>query len=497
MEKNVKKFSKKNLKRKTNIKEVNIGLEVHCQLTGLKTKLFCGCSTDYRGKSPNTYTCPICLGTPGTLPTVNKRAIHDALMVALALKSEISKETLFYRKNYYYPDMSKNFQISQYDSAGGIPIASGGLIKVQFNHTGRVIRIRRIQLEEDPAKLSHLGSIDSSSYTLVDYNRAGIALLEIVTEPDLESPKEARLFLQKLRSILEHLDVSDGRLEGAMRCDANISLGKGSRIEIKNISSFKEVERALIFEIARQKSMIKKGLIVDMETRHWDDVRRLTTTLRTKESEMDYRYFPEPDLVPILISAELVEKISNNMSELPDSRRERLVKQYKIPQYDAEVLTSDKTLADFFEKSAKLYFNAKKVANWILSDVLRRLHEENLEIDEAKITPQIFVEMIKLIDDGTISGKIAKSILPEMIRTGKSPKDIALKKNMIRISSYAEIEKVTEQVFNEHPQAVHDALIDNKALHYLVGQLMKITKGRADPKLANLIIRKKLDAKKR
>ncbi len=490
------KISKQILKKETNIKDINVGLEVHCQLTNLKTKLFCGCSTDYRSKPPNTYTCPICLGIPGSLPTINKKAFHAALMVALALKSKISKETLFYRKNYYYPDMSKNFQISQYDFAGGIPIASGGLIKLQVNHTSRSIRIRRIQIEEDPAKLIHLGSIDTSPYTLVDYNRAGIALLEIVTEPDLKSPKEARLFLQKLRSILEHLDVSDGGLEGAMRCDANISVGKGNRIEIKNISSFREVERALIFEIVRQKSMIKKGLAVEMETRHWDDVRRLTITLRIKESEKDYRYFPEPDLVPIIISAELVEKIRTNMSELPDSRRERLVKHYKIPQYDAEVLTSDKTLADFFEKSAKLNVNAKKVANWIMSDLLRRLHEENLEIDESKITPKRFVEMIKLIDDGMISGKIAKSILPEMIRTGQSPKEIALKKNMIRISSYTEIERVTEKVFKEHPQAVQDALIDDKALHYLVGQLMKLTKGRADPKLANLIIRKKLDLQK-
>lgn len=478
------------------VEDITIGLEVHCQLTNLKTKLFCGCSSDYRGKPPNTYVCPICLGIPGSLPMVNKRAIEDASMVALALKSKVSERTLFFRKNYYYPDMPKNFQISQYDQAGGIPIAAGGKVNIQVDHVKKIVRIRRIQLEEDPAKLVHLGPIDSSPYTLVDYNRAGVALLEIVTDPVLKSPREARIFLQKLRSILEHLGISDGRLEGAMRCDANISLGKGKRVEIKNISSFKEVEKALNFEIARQKSRITKGLEVEMETRHWDEIRRVTITLRTKEAEHDYRYFPEPDLVPIVVSKELMEEIGRTMPELPDTRHDRLVEQYKIPSYDAGVLTSDKALADFFEESARLYPNAKKVSNWMMSDLLRWLHEEDLEINDSKIMPQNLVEMIKLIDDGTISGKIAKSVLPEMIRTGKPPKEIVTEKNLIRIASRKEIERLAEQVFEGNPKAVQDAAIDEKAVHYLVGQLMKLTKGKADPQLTNQIIREKLKARK-
>lgn len=485
--------SDENIKGEAFDEEIVIGLEIHCQLTNLKTKLFCGCSADYRSKPPNTFTCPVCLGIPGSLPVVNKKAIDDAIMASFALKSKLSEINMFYRKNYYYPDMPKNFQISQYDRAGGIPIASGGSVNIQVNSIERIIKIGRIQLEEDPGKLVHLGSIDSSPYTLVDYNRAGISLLEIVTEPDLKSPKEARIFLQKLRSIIEHLGISDGRLEGAMRCDANISIGKGKRVEIKNISSFKEVEKALSFEITRQKSMIRKGFIVTMETRHWDDTRRISITLRTKEAEHDYRYFPEPDLVPIVISKELVYKIVKTIPELPDTRRERFVKQYGIPLHDAGVLTSDKALADFFEESVKTYPNAKKIANWVMGDLLRRLHEEDIEINESKITPQKIVEMIKLIDDGTISGKIAKSVLPEIIHTGKSSKEIVNEKNLIRISSLKEIEKLTDQVFKENPKAVEDALTDEKAFHYLVGQLMKLTDGKADPQITNQIIREKLN----
>jgi len=473
-------------------RNVKIGLEIHCQLTNLNTKLFCGCSADYRGKPSNTHVCPVCLGIPGSLPVGNKDVVKDAILVALALESKIMSKLLFFRKNYFYPDMPKNFQISQYDKAGGVPIAIGGHVPIQVSNREKKVEIIRIQIEEDPAKLLHQGSIDVSPYTLVDYNRAGIALLEIVTEPCLNSPKEARIFLQKLRSILEHLGVSDGKLEGAMRCDANISLIGGDRVEIKNISSFKEVERALTFEIVRQRSLFSRGRKVEMETRHWDVVRRITISLRTKEAEQDYRYFPELDLVPITISNEAIEKIRRKMPELPDARRKRFMEEYKLPAYDAEVLTGSKALADFFEECVKIYPYAKKISNWIMTDLQRWLHEKNVEIFESRITPQALVSMIRLIDDGTISGKIAKRVLPELIITGKSPEEIVEEKQLLRISSRQEIEKLADKVLEDNPNAVKDALVDEKAVHYLVGQLMKLSKGKADPQLSNVIMKEKL-----
>ena len=473
-------------------KNVKIGLEIHCQLTNLNTKLFCSCSADYRRKPSNTHLCPVCLGIPGSLPVGNKDAVKDAILVGLALESKIMSRLLFFRKNYFYPDMSKNFQISQYDKAGGVPIAIGGHVTIEVGNRKKKVEIIRIQIEEDPAKLLHQGSIDVSPYTLVDYNRAGIALLEIVTEPCLGSPKEARIFLQKLRSILEHLGVSDGKLEGAMRCDANISHIGGDRVEIKNISSFKEVERALTFEIVRQKSLLSRGGKVKMETRHWDDGRKITISLRTKETEQDYRYFPELDLVPITISKEDIEKLKSEMPELPDARRKRFMEEYKLPTYDSGVLTNSKALGDFFEECAKIYLYPKKVSNWIMTDLQRWLHEKNVEISKSRITPQALVSMIRLIDRGTISGKIAKRILPELIITGKSPEEIVEEQQLLRISSRLEIEKLADKVLESNPKAVKDALVDEKAVHYLIGQLMKLSKGKADPQLSNEIMKEKL-----
>ena len=473
------------------IPEVKIGLEVHCQLTNLKTKLFCGCPSNYRGDPPNTHLCPVCLGIPGALPVLNAKAVEDAVMIALALNSEISRRTTFFRKNYYYPDMAKNFQISQYDKAGGIPIALGGTVKIEADHD-RKIRIRRIQLEEDPAKLVHPGTIETSPYTLVDYNRSGIALTEIVTEPDLSSPGEARIFLKKMRSILEHLGVSDGELEGAMRCDANISLAGGGRVEVKNISSFKEVERALRFEIMRQASRIEKGVRVEMETRHWDEARRITISLRTKETEQEYRYFPEPDLVPLIISEDYIEKCRKQMPELPDARANRFVKQYGLPLYDAKVLIAEKALADFFEQCAKAYHDPKKISNWMMGDLLRRLHEKDIDIHESKITPEHLVKMVKLIDDGVISGKIAKKVIRMIVETGKTPEEIVEEEGLIRITSEKLLEKMVAEVFERHQKAVRDALKDEKAAHFLVGELMRATDGKADPQLTNRIVKRKL-----
>jgi aspartyl-tRNA(Asn)/glutamyl-tRNA(Gln) amidotransferase subunit B len=474
--------------------DIKIGLEVHVQLTNLKSKLFCGCSTAYRRDPPNSHVCPTCLGLPGALPTVNKKAIEYAILLAAALDSTVSRKSYFFRKNYYYPDMAKNFQISQYDKAGGVPIAIGGSIAIQVDHEDREIRIIRLQLEEDPAKLVHLGSIDLSPYTLIDYNRAGIALLEVVTEPDLRSPREARLFLQKLRSILEHLGISDGQYEGSMRCDANISLSGGKRVEIKNISSFKEVERALGFEITRQHSLVLRGHAVDMETRHWDETRRATISLRSKEAEHDYRYFPEPDLAPVVIPSSWITNLSSHIPELPDSRRNRFIEEYDLPSYDATVLTREKSLADFFEECVQLYSHAKIVSNWIMGDIQRWLHQFTLTLLESNLTPKILVELLQLIDEGIISGKIAKQILPKMIQTGRSPRVIVEEQGLIRIASPQTLQEIINQVFDQYPQAVTDALDDAKAIHFLVGQVMSITEGKADPALTNRLVQRQINA---
>ncbi|MEM2341251.1 MAG: Asp-tRNA(Asn)/Glu-tRNA(Gln) amidotransferase subunit GatB [Candidatus Bathyarchaeia archaeon] len=474
--------------------DVKIGLEVHVQLTGLKSKLFCSCPSDYRGKEPNTVVCPVCLGLPGALPVLNRKAVEYAIMAALALNCKISERMIFFRKNYYYPDLPKNFQITQYDRAGGVPLAVNGYLYIEDYYGGeKKINISRVHLEEDPGRLVHIGPIDQSPYALVDYNRSGIALLEIVTEPDMRSPRESRLFLQKLRNILEHLGIFNGSLEGSMRCDANISLAGGTRVEIKNITSFKEVERALNFEIVRQKSLIEKGIMIKRETRHWDEVRRITVSLRTKEEEQDYRYFPEPDLVPVVIDKDLIEKIRAEMPELPDERAKRFMIMYGLPKHDAKVLVSSKHIADFFEECVKLYNKPKEISNWIMSDMLRYLYENNLELYESKITPHMLVEMIRLIYEGVISGKIAKRILPIMIVSGKDPRRIIEEEELTKISDRNILDKIAERVFEENPKAVQDALIDEKAVHYLIGQLMKLTRGKADPILANKIIREKLE----
>jgi aspartyl-tRNA(Asn)/glutamyl-tRNA(Gln) amidotransferase subunit B len=471
---------------------VKIGLEVHAQLTILKTKLFCSCSSDYRDKEPNTLLCPTCLGLPGSLPVLNQKAVEYAVMAALALNCRISDRMFFFRKNYFYPDLPKNFQISQYDRAGGVPLATDGHIYIETRNNRKKISISRVHLEEDPAKLVHLGSIDTSPYTLVDYNRSGITLLETVTEPDMTSPREARIFLQKLRSILEHLGIFDGSLEGAMRCDANISLAGGTRVEVKNISSFKEVERALIFEIIRQKGLVENSMRVKRETRHWDEIRRITISLRTKEEEQDYRYFPEPDLVPVVINEEFIEKIRAKMPELPDDRMKRFISTYGLPSYDAGVLVSSKSLADFFEDCVRIHNQPKDISNWMMSDLLRYLYENNLELSQSKITPSNLVGMIRLIDEGVISGKIAKRILAEMVLSGMDPREIVEKKGLVKITDRDYLARIIDAVFADNRKAVEDALTNSKTVHFLIGQLMKATKGKADPALANEMVRRKL-----
>jgi aspartyl-tRNA(Asn)/glutamyl-tRNA(Gln) amidotransferase subunit B len=474
-------------------RKVKIGLEIHIQLTILNTKLFCSCKSGYRGKPPNSLICPVCLGLPGSLPVLNKKAIRYSLMAALALKCKISPSMFFFRKNYFYPDLPKNFQITQYDKAGGVPLATDGHLYIEKQNKRRKIHISRVHIEEDPGRLVYLGSIDQSPYTLVDYNRSGVALLETVTEPDIKSAKEARLFLQKLRSIFEHLGIFDGNLQGAMRCDANISLEGEKRIEVKNISSFKEVERALNFEITRQKTLLGKKGAIKRETRHWDENRRITISLRTKEEEHDYRYFPEPNLVPIRIEEKYLEEIKLEMPELPDDRMNRFILDYNIPRYDSGVLVSSKALADFFEESVKLYNKPKNISNWIMTDLLRHLYKNNLELQESKITPEKLVEMIQLIEAEVISGKIAKIILPEIIVTGKTAKVIVKTNKLIKITDLDFLNKEISKVFTENQKAVNDALKDEKTIHFLIGKIMKKTKGRADPKITREIVRSRLD----
>ncbi len=475
------------------LSNIKIGLEVHSQLTNLNTKLFCSCPTDYRGKEANSYICSICMGIPGTLPVLNKKAVEDAILIALSLNSKISNKMYFFRKNYFYPDMPKNFQISQYDKAGGVTLAKGGYVSIP----DKKVRIRRIQIEEDPARITYEGPIYKSKSTLVDYNRAGIALLEIVTEPDMESPKEARIFLQKLSSILEHLDVCHSYLEGSMRCDANISMEGGRRVEIKNISSFKEVERALNFEMTRQKNLLNKGISAKMETRHWDEMRRVTVSLRVKEEEEEYRYFPEPDLVPTIITKEWVETIKAKMPELPDAHKERLMKKFGLSPQNAEILVSYKLLGDFFEKCVEIYYKPEPISNWLVGDLLGYLHEKGIQLQEMKLSPSHITNMLNLVDDGVISGKIAKTVLEEMVISGKMPEIIIKEKGLIRIHSSELIEQLANKVFEDNKEAVNDALKDDKTMHYLIGQIMKLTKGRADPELTNRIVRDKLIERKK
>jgi len=458
-------------------------------VTSLKTKLFCSCPSDYRGKAPNTVVCPTCLGLPGSLPVLNRRAVEEAVKVALALNCEIPRRTIFYRKNYYYPDMVKNFQISQYD----YPIGVGGKISVKVNGGVKEVGIKRVHLEEDPGKLVYKGSIEESPYTLVDYNRAGIALLEIVTEPVIKSPREARLFLQKLQSILEHLGVSDSSLEGAMRCDANISIAGGARIEVKNISSFKEVEKALAYEIIRQRSLLRMGRTVERETRHWDEVRQVTASLRTKEEEMDYRYFPEPDLVPIELTEEFISSIKKAMPELPDARRERFMKVYGLNEYEAEVLVSEKSLADFYEETVKLHNNPGRVCHLIIDDLLGILNLKGLSISNSKAKPEHVAQVAGLLDNELISIKMAKYLLKKAVETGSYPEDILKAEGLKVITDKKRIENLVNQVFKEHPEDVEAAVKDDKVIHHLVGLVMKLTRGQADPALTYEYVKRRVN----
>ena len=477
--------------------DVVIGLEVHIQLTNLNTKLFCGCSNDYRGKDPNTVTCPVCLGLPGSLPVLNKKAVEFATRLALALNCKINEEFYFFRKNYFYPDMSKNFQISQYNKAGGKAFGDGGYVDIKIEDTPKRINLNRIHLEEDPARLVHKGSIAKSPFTLVDYNRSGVTLIEIVSEPEMSSPQEAREYLNQLKSIVQYTGISDLDLDGSCRVDANISIKGHPRSETKNISSFKEVERALEFEIRRQRNLIKQGRETIQETRHWDDKKRITIGLRTKEFEKDYRYFPEQDLVPITLDKEFIKKVENELPEMPNERKQRLREQYDLSEFSSDILVIDKALADFFEETAKLEkdFGPEEygeICNWIMGYISRWLNENEKSIGQTKLVPEMLKQLVVLINEGKITGKIAKTFIEDMMR-GIPPKKLMEKTGKVRIGDEEKILTVVREVISENPQIVEDYQKNPKALQALIGRCMAKTKGRIDPEMARDILKKELE----
>lgn len=461
--------------------DVKIGLECHAQLL-TRSKLFCGCSAAYHDAAPNTHVCPTCLGLPGALPVVNRRAVEYGIKVALALNCEVRRHTLFYRKNYFYPDLPKGFQISQYD----FPLATNGYVRIESDGNERIVRIKRVHLEEDPGRLIYRGTIDAAKYSLIDYNRSGMPLVEIVTEPDLRSPREARIFINKIRSILEYLGVFDGSLEGALRVDANISVAGGERIEIKNISSYKGLERALSFEITRQRNLLRRGVEIKQETRHYDEVRGVTISLRTKEYEEDYRYFPEPDLVPVEIPEDWVEALRKELPELPDEKVIRFMQQYEITREHAVALTTDIHIANFYESVVAKLGDARLCATWV-ADVLKgELNYRSMSMKEAlqRLTPEDFVKILRFMKEEKITERGAVEVLREMLDVGGRPEEIITRKGLVRMRD-EEIDRVIKEVIAENAPAVEDYKSGKKeALNFLVGQVMKKTRGRIDPKRA-------------
>lgn len=467
--------------------ETVIGLEVHVELH-TNSKIFCGCSTAF-GAPPNTHTCPICLGHPGVLPVLNRQAVEYAMKAAMALNCTISDVSKFDRKNYFYPDSPKAYQISQYDQ----PIGLNGWIDIEVDGKTKRIGITRLHLEEDAGKLTH---VDGGYASLVDFNRVGTPLVEIVSEPEISSPEEAKAYLEKLRAVMQYCEVSDVKMEeGSLRCDANISLRPwgqkefGTKAELKNMNSFRGVQRGLEYEQFRQAEVLDEGGVIVQETRRWDEAQGKTFSMRGKEQAHDYRYFPDPDLVSVHISEEWKEAVRATIPELPDARKARYTSEYGLPDYDAAVITASKPLADFFEDSLNYTKDAKSVSNWIMGDLLGYLNANNLELSQVKITGQGLGEMIGLIEKGTISSKIAKTVFKEMLESGKLPAQIVEEKGLVQISDEGAIKSIVEQVVANNPQSVEDYKAGKqKAIGFLVGQVMKESKGKANPALVNKLL---------
>ena len=472
--------------------ETVIGLEVHVQLD-LNTKAFCGCAIEF-GRPANTQVCPVCLGLPGVLPVLNVKFLEYAVRVALALDCTVANFLKFDRKHYYYPDLPKNYQISQYDK----PLAANGYLQVNSAIGQKKIRILRVHMEEDAGKLIH-----TNDASLVDLNRTGTPLLEIVTQPDISCADEAYDYLTQLKSILEYLEVSDCDMEkGSLRCDANISLRPkgqktlGTKAEVKNMNSFKGVRDALNYEILRQEKTLREGGTIIQETRLWDVEKQKTFSMRSKEEAHDYRYIPDPDLVPFVIEKETIEKARGELPELPKAKKERLIKDYSLSDYDAGILSADKQLAIYFENAAQKYKQPKTLCNWLMGDIMSYLNTSNIPTRKLKevLPREKLVAMLELIDANTISGKIAKQVLPEIIKTGKEASVIIKEKNLSQISDSAAIESVIDEVIAENEKVVSEVKSGKeKALMFLVGQVMKKTRGKANPQMLNSLIKKKLE----
>lgn len=467
--------------------EVIIGLEVHAELS-TNTKMYCNCSTEF-GADPNTHCCPICTGMPGVLPVLNKKVVEYATKAGLATNCEISRFSKQDRKNYFYPDLPKAYQTSQYD----LPLCIGGHLDINVNGEQKRIGITRIHIEEDAGKLIHDAYTGD---TLVDMNRCAVPLIEIVSEPDIRSADEAVAYMQTLKSILEYLDVCDCKMqEGSLRCDVNLSVRPrgqkefGTRTETKNLNSFKAIHNSIEFEIKRQIEEVENGGKIYQETRRWDDAKGIGYAMRTKEDAHDYRYFPEPDLAPIILSEEYIQNLKDNLPEMPHIKKERYMKDFDLPEYDADILTSSIKTAKFFEEANDICNNPKAVSNWIMGDFTRMLNEKEIEIDESKVTAQNLAELITLIDKGTISSKIAKQVFEDMFETGENAKDIVEKKGLVQMSDEGAIKEIVQKVVDANPQSIADYKAGkDRAIGFLVGQIMKETKGKANPQIVNKLL---------
>ena len=476
--------------------EAVIGLEIHSELK-TATKIFCGCATTF-GAEQNTHTCPVCLGLPGVLPVVNKKVVEFAIKAGLATNCTINQYSKFDRKNYYYPDLPKNWQTSQYD----LPIAEHGWVDIDVDGQKKRIRLTRIHMEEDAGKLVHSGTtIKDSATSNVDYNRTGVPLIEIVSEPDMRSAAEARAYMEKIKSILEYIDVSNCRMEeGNLRADINVSLRPvgsdklGTRTEMKNINSFKSLEDAINYEIERQAEVLDDGGKIIQETRTWNPEKGITQSMRSKEDAHDYRYMPEPDLPPIVTSAEEIEAFRKSLPELPDARRERLTKEYGLSDYDAGIITSSRAMAEYFDTVVSEGADPKIAANWIMGDLSKNLNADNLTIEQSPVDAKRLAQMIALIDKGTISGKIAKTVFVEMWSSPDSPEKIVKDKGLVQITDTSAIEGIVDEVIAKNPKAVAEYKSGKKkAIGALVGQIMQATKGKANPQMVNQLLTKKLD----
>lgn len=481
--------------------EIVIGLEVHAELK-TESKVFCGCSTKF-GAEPNTQVCQVCLGLPGVLPVLNKKAVDYTIATGLALNCRIARFSKFDRKQYFYPDLPKAYQISQYD----LPLCAEGWLEITTPEGAKKIGITRIHLEEEAGRSYHSGSgIVGSEYSLMDYNRCGIPLIEIVSEPDLRSPEEAKTYLEKLKTILQYIGVSDCKMEeGSLRCDANISVrprGRkefGKRAELKNMNSFRAVQAALEYEAHRQIALLEAGNpLTQEESRAWDEAKGITVFMRQKEKAHEYRYFPEPDLMPVVIDDEWIERLRAGLPELPDVKRERYIAELGIPEYDADLISGSKPVAEFFEAAVAVYGGeAKTVSNWVMGELARLLNLEKMEIEEVRFGPEDLAAILRLVDKGVISTKIAKAVFEEMFYSGKKPEQIIEEKGLVQISDTGAIQAAVLKAVEENPQSVADYLGGKeKALGFLVGQVMKETKGRANPGLVNQLLREEMERRR-